>query len=348
VGFALSMLLVGFIMLDSVQYMMDRQFRVIQREHVAVGFNEAVNPAAVRELARIPGVVVAEGYLVIPVRLMNGHRERRLALTGLAPGGALRQMTDPRGAVHALPSSGVVLTDRLARVLDVRPGDTLRAELLDRGGEARRVVVAALMDEMIGVNGYLTMPELARIARDGPRVSGAYLALERGAEARVFEALRALPAVGATVSKTAMIRAFEDQMAESFVVTTMILLSLAGILAVGVIYNGARVALSERGRELASLRVLGFTRREVAAMLLGEQAIITFVGIPIGVMIGYGIAALIIGAYKTELYRLPLTVELRTPLYAAAAISAIAAVAGFLVRRRLDRADLIAVLKTRE
>jgi putative ABC transport system permease protein len=348
VGFATSVLLIGFVMLDSIQYMMDRQFRVIQREHVAVGFNQGVEPSAVRELARIPGVVGAEGYHVLPVRLVNGHRERRLALTGLSLGSTMRRMTDPTGAVHALPESGVVLTDRLARILAVRPGDTLRAELLDRGGEPRTVVVAALMDEMVGVNGYMTLPELGRVSRDGPRVSGAYLTLERGAEAAVFDRLRALPAVGSTVSKTAMIRSFEDQMAQSFVITTVILLSLAGVLAIGVIYNGARVALSERGRELASLRVLGFTRAEVAAMLLGEQALITLVGLPIGVAIGYGVATLIMSAYDTELYRIPLVFDVRTPFLAGLAIAGVAAVAGLLVRRRLDRADLIAVLKTRE
>ena len=348
VGFSMSVLLIGFIMLDSIRYMMDRQFRVIQREHVAVGFNQAVDPSAVHELAKIPGVVEVEGYHVLPVRLLNGHRERRLALTGLAPASRMRRMTDPSGAVHTLPETGVVLTDRLARILDVRPGDTLRAELLDRGSEPRRLVVAALMDEMVGVNGYMTLPELARVSRDGPRVSGAYLTLERGAEASVFERLRALPEVGSTVSKTAMIRSFEDQMAESFVITTTILLSLAGVLAIGVIYNGARVALSERGRELASLRVLGFTRGEVAAMLLGEQALITLVGLPIGVAIGYGVATLIMSAYDTELYRIPLVFDVRTPFLSALTIAAIAAVAGLLVRRRLDRADLIAVLKTRE
>jgi putative ABC transport system permease protein len=208
--------------------------------------------------------------------------------------------------------------------------------------------VAAVIDEMLGVNGYLTLPELARVTHDGPRVSGAYLALARGVEAEVFDRLRALPAVRSTISKNAMIRSFEDQMAESFVITTSILLTLAGVLAVGVIYNGARIALSERGRELASLRVLGFTRREVAALLLGEQAVITLMGLPIGFLIGYGLAALIMSAYDTELYRIPLVFDVSTPALASLAIATLAALAGLLVRRRLDRADLIAVLKTRE
>jgi putative ABC transport system permease protein len=127
-----------------------------------------------------------------------------------------------------------------------------------------------------------------------------------------------------------------------------ILVMLAGILAVGVIYNGARIALSERGRELASLRVLGFTRAEVAAMLLGEQGIITLLGLPIGALLGAVMSAVIIRSYDTEMYRMPLVLRPTTFITAAALVVIIAVVAGLLVRRRLDRADLIAVLKTRE
>jgi putative ABC transport system permease protein len=348
VGFALAVLLIGFAMLDSITFMMDRQFRVIQREDVAVGFNREVDPAAVGELARLPGVVLAEGYHTVPVELSRGHRTRRLALTGLSPEGTLRRMTDPSGASHPMPLSGVVLTDRLGEALGVGPGDTVQVELLDRGGAEREVVVAALIDEMLGINGYMTLEELHRLAGRGPRVSGAWLAIERGSEALVFDELRAIPAVSSTVSKSAMLRSFEDQMGESFLITTGVLLVLAGVLAIGVIYNGARIALSERGRELASLRVLGFTRHEVAAMLLGEQAVVTVVGLPLGVVIGYGVVAAIMSSFATDLYRIPLVMDPGTALSAAGAIAVLAAAAGWLVRRRLDRADLISVLKTRE
>jgi putative ABC transport system permease protein len=145
-----------------------------------------------------------------------------------------------------------------------------------------------------------------------------------------------------------MLRSFESQISESFGIMTGILLLLSGILAVGVIYNGARIALSERGRELASLRVLGFTKGEVAAMLLGEQAVITLAGIPLGALLGVGLAASVLGSFDTELYRIPLSVRPRTLALTSMAIAGVAVFAGLLVRRRLDRADLIAVLKTRE
>jgi putative ABC transport system permease protein len=348
VGFSLAVLLLGMTMLDSIRLMMDMQFRVLQAEDLVVGFNRPVDARALREVARVPGVVLAEPFRAVPVRIRNGHRERRIALTGLNPQGELRRMVGADGEAHSLPENGVILTDRLATLLAARPGDTLRVELLDRGGAARSVVLIAVIDELIGTNGYMALPALHRLTREGSTISGAYLKLERDSEPTVHAALAEMPAVGATVSKLAMVRSFEDQMAQSFSITMGILLVLAGVLAVGVIYNGARIALSERGRELASLRVLGFTRAEVAAMLLGEQAVITAIGIPIGVLIGYALAQLLVRAFTTELYRIPLALEFSTIVTAAVAIAAIAAGAGLLVRRRLDRADLIAVLKTRE
>jgi putative ABC transport system permease protein len=348
VAFALAVLLIGFIMLDSVQAMMRLQFHVIQREDAAVSFNVPVDRRALNELARVPGVLVVEPFRAVPVRLSNGHRDRRLALTGLSSEGTLRAMVGTSGGVHPLPEHGLVLSSRLASVLDVRAGDTVRAELLDRGSEERTLVVSATVDELLGLNGYLALPELNRTLREGPHVSGAYLRIARGEEPAVFERLGAMPRIASAISKTAMVRSFDEQIAESIGITTTILLMLSSVLAIGVIYNGARIALSERGRELASLRVLGFTRAEVAMMLLGEQAVITLLALPIGTLIGYGVTTLIMQAFESDLYRLPVAFSLGTVLYSAAVIVGIAAVAGLLVRRRLDRANLIEVLKTRE
>jgi putative ABC transport system permease protein len=348
VAFSVAILLIGMTLLDSVRTLMDVQFRVVQREDASVTFTRAVDIAGVRDLARLPGVAAAEGFRSVPVRLMHGHRTRLVSLTGLQPGSSMRPMADEQGATHPLPEGGLVLSERLAQVLGARRGDMVRIELLDRGGATHEVEIVALMQELLGLNAYMAAGELSRLTRETPLASGAYLRIRRGEEAAVFEALRARPVVASTTSKNAMIRSFETQMADSMTITMTILILLAGVLATGVIYNGARIALSERGRELASLRVLGFTRAEVAYMLLGEQAAITLLGLPLGMLLGAGISALIASSYDTELYRMPFVLDPGTFVTAGLIVCAIAVVAALLVRRRLDRADLIAVLKTRE
>ena len=348
VGWALATLLIGLLMLDSVTAMIEIQFANVQREDATVAFNADRDIRALREIASIPGVARAEPYRMVSVALTHGPARRRLGITGLDPGSELRPMVDEAGNRHPMPVGGIVLSARLARTLDAAPGDTLGVELLEQNSQRREVVVAALVNEMLGINGYMAMAELDRLTREGPRMSGAWLRVERGAQSRVFDALRDLPAIASATSKHAMIQSFETRISDSLGIMLTIIVLLAGILAVGVIYNGARIALSERGRELASLRVLGFRRREVAAMLLGEQAIITAGGIVIGGLLGVGLVSSIIRAYDTELYRMPLVLRFDTFLTAGLVVAVIAAGAGWLVRRKLDHADLIAVLKTRE
>jgi putative ABC transport system permease protein len=348
VGYAFATLLIGLLMLDSVSAMIDIQFRTVQREDADIAFNADRDIRALAEIARIPGVASAEPYRAVPVALTYGAARRRLGITGMEPGSELRPMVDEEGRSHALPVGGIVLSARLARSLGAAPGDTIGVEFLEQRSQRRQVVIAALVNELLGVNGYMAMADLERLTRDGPRISGAWVRIERGAQTRVFDALRDLPAVASTTSKHDMVRSFEAQISDSLGMMLVIVVLLAGILAVGVIYNGARIALSERGWELASLRVLGFRKREVAAMLLGEQAVITAVGIVLGGFLGVGLVSFIIRAYDTELYRMPLVLRIDTFLTAGLVVAAIAAGAGWLVRRKLDRADLIAVLKTRE
>jgi putative ABC transport system permease protein len=127
-----------------------------------------------------------------------------------------------------------------------------------------------------------------------------------------------------------------------------VLVGFACVVAVAVVYNTARIALSERGRELASLRVLGFTRREVAVLLFGEQAILTIAALPLGCAIGYQLCALIARQYQWELFRMPVVVTPKTYAFAQLVVIAAAVGSAILVRRRLNRLDLVEVLKTRE
>jgi putative ABC transport system permease protein len=215
------------------------------------------------------------------------HSERRVALFGLEPGSELRRILDADGGVVPVPREGTVLTAKLAEILGVETGDELQIEVLEQGRPVRKVRVAGVANELIGLNAYMDAGALHRLMREGDSLSGAFLRVDAAASATLNAELKRMPAVAGATTRLAALRGFEETLARSLDVFTTVLVTFAAVIAAAMVYNAARIALSERGRELASLRVLGFTRGEVSVLLLGEQAILTALAIPLGFAIGY-------------------------------------------------------------
>jgi len=348
IALAVAIVVLGWYAFDAIQLMKEVQFETVQREDVTVVLAEPASAAARHALANLPGVLRAEPFRTVAARFRSGHHAYRSALQGLDPGGDLRRIADRDRRLHDLPPAGVLLTARLAERLGVRPGDRLTVEVLEGARPVREVPVAGVVDEMIGMSAYMALPELHRLLGESGTLSGAYLAVDPRARAGLYGRLKRLPAIAGVGVRESALAGFDATIAESFRISITTLIAFACVIAFGVVYNGARVALSERGRELASLRILGFSRAEVAAMLLGEQGLLTLAALPLGAGIGFGVCALLALRFESDLFRLPLALSARTYLYAFSTVAASAVASGLAVRRRLDRLDLVAVLKTRE
>ncbi len=344
---AVAIVLVGLYMFDAIEVIKDLQFQLVQREDATVLFRTAISGAP-RELMHLPGVLAVEPFRAIAVRLRHGPREKRTALFGLPAKGELRRIVDRHRRAFRPPPDGLVVTTELARLMDVRPGDRLTVEVLEGRRPVREMVVAGVVDELVGTAAYLELGAARRLMGEGELSSGAYLTVDPRAESALYARLKRLPGVTGVGARRAALASFEKTLAESFRISISSLLGFACVIAFGMVYNGARISLSERGRELASLRVLGFSRREVAAMLLGEQAALTLFAIPLGFALGIGLCALIVWRFRTELFRMPLVISASSLAGSAGVVIAAALISAFAVRRRLDRIDLISVLKTRE
>jgi putative ABC transport system permease protein len=212
----------------------------------------------------------------------------------------------------------------------------------------RDVPVAGLVGEFFGVNAYMDLHALNRLLGEGDVISGAFLSADREDRPSVYDALKGLPGVAGTVVREDAIRSFYDTMGGTLLMFTFVNTLLAASVAFGVVYNSARIAFSERSRELASLRVLGFTRGEISYILLGELGLLTAAGIPLGFLLARWMTAYIAARMKSDLYRIPMVMDWSSYGFAAAVVIASAILSGMLVRRRLDRLDLVAVLKARE
>jgi putative ABC transport system permease protein len=348
IALSLGILLVARFSTDALDFLIETQFYQAWREDVTVTFAGAVPERGVRELLHFPGVRHAEGVRLTPVRMHVGHRFRDLPLQGYPDGTRLRQLVDAEGQLLPMPRGGVVLTSKLGEVLGVEVGDTVRVALREgRPGEAR-IVVAGMVDEMFGLQGHMRLRDLNTLLGEEPRVSQALLSIDRGSFEALERRLSRVPAVADVGSRDALVGGFREQSGELLVVMMLILTAFASVIAAGVVYNNARVALSMRERDLASLRVLGFTRREISAVLLGEMGVQVLLAIPLGIWVGIQLCEGIAGSIDPERYRLPVVLSPATYAYAIGVVLLASAVSALLVRRRLDNLDLIGVLKTRE
>lgn len=349
ISLAVALLVTGFFLYDdAIARVVNVMFRAVYREDVSVVFNEP-RPAGVRyEVEHLPGVTRVEAHRFVPARLRFGHRRRRLALTGLERGAELWRVVDMDYRVTHLPPEGVLLTKKLAESLGVKSGDVLTVEVLEGERPVRQVPVAGTVDDLIGMSAYMDLDALNRLMHEGKTISGLHLMVDEDALPALYANLKKTPAVRSVIIPGALLENFNQTLARTMGTSTAVLIFFACVIAFGVVYNGARIALSERGRELASLRVLGFTQREVGVMLLGEQALLTLLAIPIGWVFGYLLSWLITWAIDTELMRLPLVISSRTVVRASLIVLLAAMLSALLVVRRLRRLDLIEVLKTRE
>jgi putative ABC transport system permease protein len=348
IAFAAAILVVGLFFIDVMNVLMDMQFTVVQRQDVSVTFTEPVSARAIHEIRALPGVVRAEPLRSVPARIRFGHRYRYVAVTGLPAAPDLNRVVDRSGRVVTLPAEGLVLSRMLADILQARVGDIIRLEVLEGERPVREVVAADLVDEYMGLAAYMEIGALHRLMREGNTLSGAHLQIDEAQEAALFHRLKETPAVAGVASTRSALESFRRTMAQSMNIMTTLNIVFAGIIAFGVVYNSARISLSERSRELASLRVLGFTIAEISLILLGELAIVTLLALPLGAVLGYGLALIIVTAFESEVYRFPFVVSPQAIAWASLTVVVAAAGSGLVVRRKLDRLDLVAVLKTRE
>jgi len=343
-----GLLIFGTFSMDSMDEMVDLEFFQRNRYDVMVNFVEPASAGAYFELQGKPGVIDLEPFRAVPVRLRFGPRSRYLAIVGLVQEPRLNRLLDTSGADVPVPAEGLAISRKLAEILRVSVGDVLIVEVLEGNRPVREAVVAQLVDDLMGVNAYMDMDVLHRLLREGGSISGVYLRIDEAMEESLYADLKQTPKVAGVMLRRAALESFEDTLAEMFGMMRGVSTIFAAVIAFGVVYNGARISLSERSRELASLRVLGFTRAEISYILLGELAVVTVLAIPVGMVFGYGLAWSMVQSMNTEVWRMPLVILPRTYTFAVVAIVVATLISGLVVRRRLDRLDLIEVLKTRE
>ena len=348
IAMSVAVLITSFQWIDAIEHMVDVYFRQAQSQDVTLIFAEPRSDAVIRDVARLPGVRSVEPMRVAAAKLRNGWREQREGIQGLPMQQALYRVYDAGGKALTLPAEGLMISSMLAELLDVSRGDRITVEFLEGRRETMQVPVAGVFETYIGSPAYMETKSLSRLLKESPAVTAVHIRADRLQLPALLARFKTLPQVSAISLRAANIQTFDETMARTMMIFVSFFIVFSCALAVGVTYNAARIALSERGREFATLRVLGFTRGEISYLLVGEIALLTAVALPLGCLAGHLLARLIVAAFKTELFRVPFVLTGSTYGWAMLITLLSATVSAALVRRRLDRLDLIGVLKTRE
>jgi putative ABC transport system permease protein len=345
---AIAVLVVGRIGQDAFEQVIDVQFQRAWREDLSVSFQDPVAERAVRELAHLPGVRRAEGARMVAARAEAGSLSRDVAIMGYARDAELRRAVDREGKVLALPAEGCLISAQLGRSLGVQVGDTIRLAVLQGERKTYPLRVAGWVEDLAGLQIYMELGALERMLGEGPSVNTVLLTIDPSFRATLEHRLNDMPKVAVISSRPSVIQHFREQSGTSMFVISAVLTAFAATIAIGVVYNNARVALSMRSRDLASLRVLGFTRREISGILLSELAFQVLLALPFGVVLSRWLTSWIVSISHPERFRLPGNISSQRLGFAVLVAILAAIVSGLMVRRQLDHLDLVAVLKTRE
>lgn len=335
-------------MADSIDYMLTYQWNDVQRQDVVAFFAEPGSADSLHNLEQLPGVQRAEPVRAVQARIHYGHHSRKIAVTGLPRDADLNRLLDAERRLIVLPEEGIVMSAQLGKILGARIGDVVQVEALEGRRETVGVPIRGFMQDFAGISAFMDIQALHRLMREGDTVSGAYMTVDQARWSEFMRTVKDTPRIAITLVKQDQLDSFRSTTGQSIGILRKLYLVLAIVVAFGVVYNSARIALSERSRDLATLRVVGFTQREVAGVLLGELLLLISTAIPVGLLFGKGLATFIIAKVSTETIRMPLVISLHTYTMAVLVVAAASSASFIVVSRMLRKLDMVGVLKARD
>lgn len=348
IALAVALQISGAFWRDAIDHIVDVQYRQVLRGDVVVNFQQALAPSVRQDLLRLPGVVHAEVQRSEAVRLYAGSRQAEGVLLGLAPGARLMRVIDGPSGPVSLPEHGLVLSALLADQLGVQQGESIEVEFLMGRQHRARIQVMAIVHTLIGQQAFMDLQALHRLAREGAGVNEASLQVDPLAMPAFWQAVQQAPVIVSVLDKASSLAGFQETTSRNMGVFSSVLTLFAVAMAVGMVYNAARISLSERAWELASLRVLGMTRAEVSVLLLAPLTVELLLALPLGALCGWALASWLMQLMSSDNIDFPVVIARSTYAWAALIVLAAGLVSALLVRRQIDRLDLVAVLKVRE
>ncbi len=348
IAFAVAILIASLFFIDTARYVVSTVFYGSERQTFTVAFVEPRAAIVEQQIRRLPGVLATQPVRGVAAQLRNGPRLKRTQIVGIAQNGDLNRLLDTESRAVVPPAGGLTLSRHIAEELGVGLGDLVSVEVMQERRPTQLMPVARIVEQYMGFAAFMRLESLNTLMLEGPTVTGVHVLADSQMSNTLYRQLKDIPLVSSVNLTAAAREGFEQAMEGTMYVMIGIYAAFATIIAFGVTYNSARIAFSERARALASLRVLGFTRAEATYILLGELGLQTLVALPVGCLLGYGLALLMTPLLNTDMYAFPLVIAPATYAFSVLVVLVSSAICGLLISRRVFGLNLVAVLKTRD
>ena len=344
-----ALLIIGFFSIDGIDYLMEFEYEKMQRQDVRVSFYLERGKEALYDAKRFEHVDYAEPMLQYPFTLTNDWRTRDVLIVGLQRHSRLQRLLDTEERTVDIGESGLVLSKKLAEMMSLNVGDRVKIKpMIGRVTDEKVVRVSKIIQQYFGASGYMNIEALSRVLNESYAMNSVLLATAPGKAKFMNDELEDIPAVSSIEVKEDSIRNMNETIQMNMKVTSFVTVLFAGIISFSIIYNITSVSLAERERELASLRVMGFSREEVGRILYHENIALGVVGLVLGLPLGIAISKALVTAFDTEMIRLPYHLEPRTFIISITLTLFFVLVSNLAIRRKIHHLDLVETLKERE
>jgi len=345
---SVMIMVIGTFMYDAVDNMLELQFDLLQRESVTINFFGPVSSDVELDIAKQKAVLFAEGYRLVPIRIRSGTLTKEILLQGIPKGAELRRLISEGEKILTPPDTGILLNLQVAQKFGISTGQEIQLEILEGNRKKVKVIVEGTVSEILGQGAYMEKSAVNKLLGEGNSLNLLVLRTDANEEISLLRKLKSIPKIAGVTTRAGTLKVFHEMTARSMLATTLILMIFACVIAVGVVYNTAMIALSERAFELGSLRILGFNKREVFSILAGELTVETLVALPIGCLTGYWFAYMMFTSVETEGFNVPLNISLTT--YGIALLTTIftSLISFIILYFKIKSMDLISILKVRE
>lgn len=313
VMFAAGMLIIAFFADDSMDYMLTQHFAFEKSYDYMIRFTEPIKDYEILSVSRLDGVLKAEPLLEVPVRVSFAGREEDDLLLGMRPDATLKTVFNEDGHRLVIPQDGVVMNDITAKKLGVTVGDRVMIETRMRSGASREasLKVLGINHQMIGAGSYVSLNQANQVLGENRVVTAVMLKVDPGKAASIEKELNRMTGVSSFQSRQRELAGFEKQMGY-MIYFVVIMVSFAAILGFAIVYNSSVIGFSERQRELALLKVMGFSDREVGGLLLRETLLQSIPGVLLGLPLGRMMSQWYVAAISTDTFSFPVVVYPRT------------------------------------